>query len=260
MEEEKINIELFKDPLGAWYKKLSPFFEMEAGQKIYKFLKKRNREKHKIFPLADSTFRAFTLTDPMDIKCVIVGMSPYHTVGKNGRPHADGLAFSSKLTKEEPPSLKLFNDAIEDDMGKNTMERQTDLSYLAKQGVLLINTSLTTELGKPTIHLDKGLWDDFNTFLFTKVLDTHCGIPFILSGTHAHKLEKLLFSPMCHTVKKIEHPAFAARQNREWGHDSCFEWANKILTRNINEKIEWCYEDYMASIKPSEDIDDTPWD
>ena len=113
MEEETINIELFKDPLGAWYKKLSPFFEMEAGQKIYKFLKKRNREKHKIFPLADSTFRAFTLTDPMDIKCVIVGMSPYHTVGKNGRPHADGLAFSSKLTKEEPPSLKLLNDALE---------------------------------------------------------------------------------------------------------------------------------------------------
>lgn len=233
-----------------WWKKLKPWFETEEAFNVYQILKTRSRNGAKIFPEHERTFRAFKITTPKNIKAVIVGLSPYHTIDKETqRPHADGLAFSTSLTRKETPSLELFYDAIQKDLG-NGITREPDLSYLAEQGVLLLNYSLTSELGKPTIHADTGLWSNFNRFLYGEVLRSECGVPFLLCGKQAHSLEKYLFK-MCHMIKKVEHPAAAARDNRAWNHQGAFKWIDEVIADNNGKffGIEW----------DSETYNDIPW-
>lgn len=255
MEEVNIDIELFRKPLGGWFDKLSPFFGSDFGRDIYKFLKKRRGMGNIIYPQSDKTYRAFELTPPNEVKVVLVGLSPYHNKGKNFAPCADGLLFSNSLTKELSPSLKMFYDALDEEVG-HKVERCPDLSYLAKQGVLLLNASLTTEQGKPTIHNEYGVWDAFNEFFYGNVLETFCGFPIVTMGREAKKLEKHLF-PMCHVLKNVEHPAYALRQHREWNSDGMFRWVNTILKENNGDfcKIYWDKKEYdeMADEK-------LPWD
>lgn len=233
----------------GWWNKLKPWFETKEAFDVYQVLKQRSSNGARIFPESNKTFRAFKLTDPNNINAIIVGLSPYHTIGKNGHPAADGLAFSNSLTKEESPSLKLFYDAIEKDLDKE-VERNPDLSYLAEQGVLLLNYSLTTEYGKATIHSDMNLWASFNKFLYGNVLSSACGIPILLCGKQAQLIEKNLFN-LCHVIKKVEHPAAAAREHRSWQHDGAFNWINKVLKENNGELagIEW----------DSAEYEDVPW-
>lgn len=232
-----------------WWPKFKPWFETEYASDVYKTLQSRSKEGKKIFPESHNTFKAFRLTSPKNIRAIIVGLSPYHTLGANKMPNADGLAFSCSLSNEEQPSLKLFVDAIQKDVGKK-FTRPTDLTYLAEQGVLLLNYSFTSELFKPTIHADMNLWSNFNKFLYTEVLASYCGMPILLCGKQAHTIERLLFK-MCHVVKKIEHPAAAARDHRSWNHDGAFNWINSVIKENNGEYsvIEWDYDVWG----------DTPW-
>lgn len=231
-----------------WWTRLGPWFETEEAFKTYSILKERSKQGAKIFPTNDRTFRAFKLSTSSP-RAVFVGLSPYHTIGKNRMPNADGLAFSTSLTKEETPSLKSFYDAMESDLGAK-VQRSPNLDYLAEQNVLLLNYSLTTELGKATIHADMDLWDDFNRFFYSSVLGGTCGIPVALMGKKAQTLERYLFG-MCHVIKKIEHPVMAAREHRDWRHDGLFKWTNKILTENNgpNHEIWW----------DKTEMDELPW-
>lgn len=240
-----LNSETFKSQVSEeWWPKLKPWFESEDAFNVYAHLKKRSSERHKIFPESNNTFRAFKYNSPKNIKAVIVGLSPYHTLGTNKMANADGLAFSCSLTREEQPSLKLFIDAMQRDVGVK-FTRPTDLSYISEQGVLLLNYSLTSEYLKATIHSDMNLWGGFNEFLFTEIFASLCGTPFLLCGKQAQTLEKYLF-PMCHVIKKVEHPAAAARDQRKWNHDGAFNWINKILTDNNGEyaSIQWDYDEW----------------
>lgn len=254
--EAQLDEGLFRKPLGDWFTKLIPFFMAQYGKDLFTNLKKRGLDGNKVLPYTDRLFRAFELTTPIDIKCILVGMSPYPNKGKNQQPNADGLLFSNSLSKEESPSLKLFYDAMEEDLNKK-VDRCCDLSYLAEQGVLLLNASLTTELGKPDIHNQLGIWDDFNKFFYGGVLESYCGIPIITIGKEAKRIEKHLFE-MCHVVRNVEHPAFAARQHREWKHEGIFNWVNRILSENqgIFTKIYWDKGEYER-VTGDEKL---PWD
>jgi uracil-DNA glycosylase len=245
-----LDLEKFEDLFSeGWWQKFKPWFETQDAFDMYQILKGRSGSGAKIFPQSNRTFRAFKLTDPKSITAIIVGLSPYHTIGKNGQPSADGLAFSNSLTEEESPSLKLFYDAIEKDLGRD-IERNCDLSYLAEQGVLLLNYSLTTEYGKATIHADTGVWNSFNKFFYETVLASECGIPVLLCGKQAQTIEKLLFN-MCHVIKKVEHPAAAAREYRSWQHENAFNWINTVLKQNNGGfiQIDW----------DSKSYNDVPW-
>lgn len=232
----------FKPLLGSWADKLQPFFESEEAYKIYEFLKKESQRGKTITPEAKNVYKAFELCSLDELKTVWVGLSPYSTVYNSqfGRTYvADGLAFSCGITEKEQPSLKLLWDAIEDDLyeGLNlNMKRETDLSFWANQGVLLLNSSLTAEKDKPESHLE--LWKPFMTYLFEEVFNTISGIPFVFFGKQAALWESKT-QPFIHYTKVVEHPSFAARQNREFKHENLFSWTNKLLKENNGTQIVW---------------------
>jgi len=232
-----MNIEKFN--LGRWKETLRPFIESEACDDIYKHLKERSKAGHTIYPLSEDLYKAFNTTDPKFIKAVIIGANPYQNVDKKNNPFADGLLFSNSRSKETSSYLKLYYNALEKDYNEE-FDRENDLSYLTEQGVLLLNASLTCEQNKASIHNDVGLWNEFNKFLFKEVFHSWCGVPFLFIGKEAEKLSKMLF-PLCHVIKVIEHPAQAAKNNRDWENEECFHWINQTIEQNNGElyKIQW---------------------
>lgn len=176
----------------TWWNKLLPFLESPEFENLWNNLKDRINRGKVIFPYSstlkvkDSTienciFRAFKETSFDTMKVLMLGLSPYHTID-NGKVIADGLCFSTKQPIE-PPSLKVFYNAIEDDVynGLNlNMKRNPNLQFLAEQGVLLLNAALTCEPNMPTVHLE--LWKPFMDFIFKEIIDKEKGLHLVFWG------------------------------------------------------------------------------
>lgn len=220
----------------SWHNKMRPFIKSEECDKIYAHLKDRSKKGHKVAPLASNVYRCFLETPLTDLKVILVGMCPYHTE-KNGVFVADGLLMGCSNTDRIQPSLQQFYDAIERDVYnglKLTSVKGPDVSYLAKQGVLMLNAALTTEINKAGSHM--AIWEPFMKYFFEEVVCAE-GAPIIFLGKEAAKLEKYT-SPFTWTFK-ISHPASAAYKNSEWDSEGTFTKVNKILKDNNNFKIEW---------------------
>ena len=140
---------------------------------------------------------------------------PYYQV-KDGIYVADGIAMSCSNTEKEQPSLTLFYDAIEDDIYKGLnleMQRFADLKYLCNQGVMLLNTALTTEMNKPGSH--KELWKPFMVYLLEEIFSKkENGIIFILAGKQSQYYAKYI-NPLQHYIIEVEHPAAASHKMRK---------------------------------------------
>lgn len=230
----KLDWENFKDLIDeSWHSDLKPFIESEECYNIYQKLK--NLPKGEVIPKSNLLWRPFMECKKDNLKVVFMGLSPYHT-RMNNKDYADGLAFSTALTKV-PPSLELLQQAIEDDI-QVSGKRTSDLSYLAEQGVLLLNAALTTSYQKAGNHLD--LWLPFHKYMYENVYSKHNGLMFVYFGKEAVKLAKLE-TPFIHYSKAVEHPAAAARQNREFKHEKLFSWINNILKQNNGAEfmINW---------------------
>lgn len=232
----------FEPLFGDWALKFKPFIESPKFDEIYSFLKKESKEGKIICPEHKNTFRAFKECPFDNLKCVFILQDPYPWVKyENGERifTADGMAMSCGNTGLCQPSLEIFYQGIEDDLGSEVV-RMPDLSYLASQGVLLFNTSLTVEKDKPTSH--KGVWDDFNDFLIQEVINFYTrGLIYVSFGQNAHVLGKAIL-PFLHWGFEVEHPAAAARKGRPWKHQNIFSKINKILKECNNDQINWLYD------------------
>lgn len=239
-----MNINSFKPMFNTWQDKFLPFLSSKDFSDIYSKLKELGRSGKQIFPKSTQTYRAFELCDYNNLKCVIVGMAPYHTK-KNGIIVADGVALSCGNTLELQPSLEQWYKACEDDLynGLNLhMEKEPDLSFLCQQGVLMYNISMTVEEGKAGNHID--LWEPFNKFFFEEIINKYNrGLCIVFLGKEAAKYEKLV-NPMVHYTKIVEHPAASSYAGREWKHENLFSWINNILKQNNGEEyqIKWIKE------------------
>ena len=225
----------FSPLFGDWWPKIKPFFDSGGFDPIYKFLKSESTRGKQIAPLSSDVYRAFRKTSYENLKVIIVGLAPYHSFIDN-KPIADGLAMSCSVTGRLQPSLENFYKAIENEVYKGLnlhMIKDPDLSYLAEQGVLLLNAALTTSRGKPGDHLS--LWEPFMIYLFENVFTT--GAPIIFLGKEAGKLSRHMFPFTWHF--EISHPASAAYANEEWDSEGVFQKVNKILMDNHGETIEW---------------------
>lgn len=181
-----------------------------------------------IYPKPDELFNVFN-TDFIDVKVVILGQEPYF----NGEGH--GLAFSSK--EHCPPSLKQMIEAIEDSIynGMN-LNYDTDLTYLAEQGVFLLNRILTVKKGIPSSHKNIG-WEIF-TNKVVECLNLHpYDIIYILAGKEAQAIMPII-DPRHHIIE-VEHPAYASKQNRNWQFEDCFLRANHLLSLQNRKEIKW---------------------
>jgi uracil-DNA glycosylase len=249
-----MDYEKFAPLLGDWAPKFKAFIESTDFDDIYTFLKSEARDGKIICPKSSDTFRAFTECPYKDLKCIFILQDPYPWVKWNWATReaimvADGLAMSCSNTGELQPSLELFYEGIEDDLGKKVM-RVPDLKYLANQGVLLLNTSLTVEKDKPSSHTKIHLWDKFIKYLIEEVINFYnSGLIYVGFGQSAQDTGKMVL-PFLHWGFDVEHPAFAARQERMWKHDKIFTKINRILKDSNNEQIIWNYAEIQ---EPRED-------
>ena len=222
----------------SWHYKIRPFIESEACDKIYEFLKKEAQRGKKIAPLSSNTFRAFKETKFTDLKVVMMGMCPYHTF-KEGQPVADGLLMGCSSTGYLQPSLDQFYKALELDVYglKLDMYKNPDVTYLANQGVLMLNASLTTEMNKAGSHID--IWEPFTIYLLEHVLDT-AGVPFIFLGKDAARYERYL--PPFTWSFPLSHPASASYRNTEWDSEGVFKKVTNLVKQNNGVDIHWLQE------------------
>lgn len=232
-----MQFEKFKDLFHeSWHDKIRPFIESEECDDIYKFLKSESQRGKRIAPLSVNVYRCFLETSLDDLKLVILGMCPYHTL-KNEMPVADGLAMSCSATGYLQPSLDQFYNAIEKEVYNGMClqcEKNPDLSYLAHQGVLLFNAALTTEINKAGSHLE--LWEPFTKYVFQEILST-TGVPTIFLGKEAAKFER--YTGLFAHNFVVSHPASAAYKNTDWDSEGVFTKVNKILKEVNNYEIDW---------------------
>ena len=224
----------------SWHIKIQPFIESEECDKIYAFLKSESKRGKKIAPMSANVFRCFKETSLDNLKVVMMGMCPYHTM-KNGVYIADGLLMGCSATNQLQPSLEQFYGGIERELyaGLNLKFQQTpDVKYLAEQGVLMINAALTTEINKAGSHI--ALWEPFTKYLLQDVLAT-AGVPYIFLGKDAAKYQPFL--PPFTWSFVTSHPASAAYKHTEWNPEGAFIKVNEILKQNNNYSIEWLYEE-----------------
>jgi uracil-DNA glycosylase len=236
-----MNWEKFADKFHeSWHAKVKPFIESEECDKIYEFLKKEAKRGKKIAPLSSNVFRAFKETSLDDLKVVLMGMCPYHTI-KNNEYVADGLLMGCSVTEQLQPSLDQFYSALEKDVydGLNLKYKKIpDVAYLAHQGVLMLNAALTTEINKAGSHI--ALWEPFTKYVFENVIDT-AGVPIVFLGKDAAKYER--YVPPFTWSFTLSHPASASYKNTDWDSEGVFKKVNDIIKHNNSQHIKWLYED-----------------
>lgn len=191
------------------------------------------RNQVNIYPPADQVFRALKLTPPDQVKVCIIGQDPYHTPGA-----ANGLAFSINKGRYIQPSLQNIFKELCDDIHCD-MPSHGDLTCWAEQGVLLLNTSLTVEQGKPNSHSDWG-WDTFTQTIFKTCLSLPQPIVFILWGRNAQNIASDVdwsqYTNKC--VIKSPHPSPMSAAKGFFG-SKPFSRTNAFLIAHGSSPITW---------------------
>ena len=181
------------------------------------------------FPPRKQIFRALELTSFQDVRVVIIGQDPYHNDGQ-----ANGLCFSVSESVSAPPSLKNIFTELQSDTG---IERtRKDLEDWAKQGVLLLNATLTVKAHSPNSHKDLG-WERFTDFVIGQIADKKEHVVFILWGAFAQKKEELIDSSK-HLIIKSAHPSPFSVYRGFYG-SKPFSKVNAYLSRNNLPEIMW---------------------
>lgn len=214
---------------NSWDEILSEEFNKEYYLNIREILKKDYVQKT-VFPPMDEIFSCLKYTAFEDVKVVILGQDPYH-----GKGQANGLAFSVKKGIKLPPSLRNIYKEIEDDIGIK-MRYDGDLTYLAKQGVLLLNASLTVIESQPNSHSEIG-WKNLTDSIIMHLNDKANPVCFLLWGKNAQMKKNLIKSPN-HLILESPHPSpFSASR----GFFGCrhFSKTNKFLKETGQKPINW---------------------
>jgi len=229
-----------ENELGDWYYKLKPFLEQGKLDNIFNQLKEIKGNKN-IVPRKDDVFNAFKLCQFKDLKVVILGQDPYPQIIK-GIPVAHGLAFSSNVEEFRPKSLENIFKEIENDVydgfNLNLSVRPVNLEDWAKQGVLLLNTSLTTFENEPGAHIK--IWHEFTKEVINVINELHSGVIFCLWGNHAKSYDSMI-NPFNHFILYSGHPSPLSANKGHWFGNEHFSKINKILEINNGKefKIKW---------------------
>ena len=196
---------------------------------IKSLLEKEKKLGKEIFPSTENIFRALELVSPEDVKIVVVGQDPYHDINQ-----ANGLAFSVNENNIIPPSLKNIYREIERDLNSKTLQTG-DLTQIAKQGVLFLNSALTVEAHKPGSHLNIG-WQEITDSIIS-LLSSEKNIVFMLWGNFAQSKEKLI-DLNSNLVLKTSHPSPLSAYRGFIG-SRPFSKSNKFLKSKGKKTIDW---------------------
>ena len=212
-----------------WDEILEDEFAKTYFKEIINFLEKSYKE-NTIFPPKDEVFNALKLSSYKDTKVLILGQDPYYNFGQ-----ANGLAFSVKEGVKIPPSLKNIYKELESDLGIPIANSGSLVSW-AKQGVLLLNTSLTVEEKKPNSHKNIG-WQIFTDEIIKILNKKERPCVFILWGNNAIAKEKFITNPK-HLIIKSSHPSPLSARRGFFG-SKVFSRTNQFLKKNNEREIDW---------------------
>lgn len=214
----------------SWRQPLAKEFEKEYFGKLREFVRSECLSET-VYPKPAHVFRAFNETPFDSVRVVILGQDPYH-----GEGQAMGLSFSVPPDVRTPPSLQNIWKELESDCGVDTKERSGDLSDWAKQGVLLLNSTLTVRKGEAGSHQGKG-WELFTDAVIDVLSSDKEHLVFILWGNYA-KAKGARIDRSKHLVIESAHPSPFSAYGGFFG-SKPFSKANEYLTKHEGEPIAW---------------------
>jgi uracil-DNA glycosylase len=214
----------------GWREVLREEFEQPYMQELIQFVQQERNSGVSVYPPEGDVFSAFQQTPFDSVKVVIVGQDPYHGPGQ-----AHGLCFSVKKGITPPPSLKNIYKELVADVGIECPEHG-ELTSWTKQGILLINTTLTVRQGQPKSHYGKG-WERFTDTVIERLCEKKEGVIFVLWGRSAQKKCNRVIDTSKHHVLQAAHPSPLSIR----GFSGCrhFSQINNILALQRKERINW---------------------
>lgn len=213
----------------SWKALLQDQFNASYFRSIKEFLVEE-KKKYTVYPPGNLIFNAFNLTPFHAVRVVIIGQDPYHGAGQ-----AHGLCFSVPHGISAPPSLVNIFKEMNADLGI-PVPKHGNLEKWARQGVLLLNATLTVRANQAGSHQRKG-WEDFTDAVITRLSKQRVGLIFLLWGKFAQDKETLIDTQK-HYILKAAHPSPYSAYNGFFG---CrhFSKSNEILKRHGLPEIDW---------------------
>lgn len=218
---------------NSWDLLLNDEYEKEYFKKLQAFVINEYKTKI-IYPKISEIFKAFIETKYEDVKVVILGQDPYH-----GENQAEGLSFSVKVGIDKPKSLINIFAELKDDIGCK-IPNNGSLVPWAKQGVLLLNSTLTVIKDNARSHAEKG-WEIFTDEVIKIINKKNTPVVFILWGSDARSKKALITNPK-HYVIESAHPSPLSAYRGFFG-SKPFSKTNEFLIKNNIQPIDWQIKD-----------------
>jgi uracil-DNA glycosylase len=213
----------------SWHRRLAGEFEQPYFTALSEFVRDEYQA-HTAYPPDAQMFRAFDACPFDDTKVVILGQDPYHGPGQ-----ANGLCFAVNAGMPPPPSLKNIFKELDTDLGR-PVSRDPDLTRWARQGVLLLNATLTVRAGAAASHQNKG-WEQFTDAAIGALGCEREGLVFLLWGNYARK-KGAGIDRARHLVLESAHPSPLSAHNGFFGSNP-FSKANAYLVARGADPIIW---------------------
>lgn len=214
----------------SWYHELAEEFIKPYMQQLKAFVAEERAKPTPVYPPAKDVFNAFLYTPIDQVKVVIVGQDPYHGPGQ-----AHGLCFSVQAGVRPPPSLQNIFKELQSDVGM-AIPSHGCLTAWAKQGVLLLNATLTVTQGSPMSHQKRG-WEEFTDAVIKKLAARPQPIVYLLWGRHAQSKCQHLIGKHQLILKSV-HPSPLSAHQGFFG-SGHFSKANQFLVNHGLEPIDW---------------------
>lgn len=222
-------LNVFSELPLSWQSHFINEYEKTYFQNLLNFLRYEYKN-YKIFPPFESWFHAFQYCDFDNLSVVIIGQDPYHNDGQ-----ANGLCFSVADNIDIPPSLRNIFQEVHDDIGK-TIPKSGNLGNWAKQGILLLNATLTVRAYKAGSHQNQG-WEILTDSIIKKISHEKENIVFLLWGSFAQK-KSILIDTSKHLILQSPHPSPLSAYRGFFGNKH-FSKTNDYLQLHGKKIIEW---------------------
>jgi uracil-DNA glycosylase len=223
----------------SWKSILAPEFEKEYWHNLTDFIRTEINEGKEIFPHPKNIFSAYNFCPFNDVKVVILGQDPYHslsTIDGESIPTAHGLCFSVVMGAKQPPSLKNIFKELRSEYQSFQVPDHGNLEKWAKQGVLMINTTLTVRAHDAMSHAGQG-WEEFTDATIRALSEKKEKMIFLLWGRHA-RTKKVIIDSNKHVILEAAHPSPFSANNGFFGCNH-FQQVNDILKKLGKQQIDW---------------------
>jgi uracil-DNA glycosylase len=231
-EIEEIKQKLFKKlEVNGWDRILKSFIFSSEFTDILSKLYILSAKDKRFTPPLKQVFRAFEECPYDKLQVVIIGQDPYPTLGV-----ADGISFSCSNTNKLQPSLKFILQEVDRTVyGNHVISEDLDLKRWSNQGILMLNTALTVEVGKIGSHYD--IWKPFTAYVLDLLNNYNPGLVYVYMGKKAEEWSELT-GDNNHKFT-VKHPASAAYNGSKWDSNDIFNKVSAIVEKNTGNQIIW---------------------